>query len=285
MKSDPREIAVITGAGSGTGRALAIEAARRGAGVAILDNDAKTLEETAATITAMGREVHAECLDVADAQRVAAFAQEVLDRFGQVDLLVNNAGVAVAGEVLQIPLEAWHWVMNVNLWGAIHTIHAFLPAMIAQGRGRIVNVASVNGLLGVAALVPYTVTKYGLVGLSESLRSELSPLGIQVNVVCPGLMATNLARNVRFFSDRIPWDPAAVAPLMQRYGMPPEKVARRIFRGIERNRPIITLGYDITLLYWLKRTFPRLFDLGTRFVGKRIATIFTKIRDLGRRHA
>jgi NAD(P)-dependent dehydrogenase (short-subunit alcohol dehydrogenase family) len=187
------ERAVVTGAGSGLGRALCVELAARGARVLASDID----EDAArATAEACRSAAWMRC-DVSKLAEVEALAEAAEEKLGGVDLIVNNAGVAVAGRVGEIPIADWHWLMGVNLWGVIHGCHVFVPRLRRQRRGHILNVASVAGLIHLPPLAAYNVSKAGVVALSETLRFELHREGIGVTVLCPTFFASNIGVSAR----------------------------------------------------------------------------------------
>jgi NAD(P)-dependent dehydrogenase (short-subunit alcohol dehydrogenase family) len=179
-------VAVVTGGGSGIGRALALALGREGAHVVIADLDEAGMAETCRAVAARGREALALRTDVADLASVRALADRAFDKFGAVHVLCNNAGVAVHGGLEAASHADWQWVIGVNLWGVIHGLLAFLPRMIAQQQGgHVVNTASMAGLIASQGLGVYNTTKYAVVGLSETLAKDLRPHGLGVSVLCP----------------------------------------------------------------------------------------------------
>lgn len=189
---------VVTGAGSGLGKALALLLAGRGARLLVTDLQAETAEATAAEARGRGaREAAARGCDVARIADVEALAADARERWGGVDLVINNAGVGVGGDVGETPLSDWQLAMNVNLWGVIHGCHVFAPLLRKQRSGHILNVASMAGLVYTAHMAPYNVTKAGVVALSETLHAELASSGVGVTVLCPGFFETNILRNAR----------------------------------------------------------------------------------------
>lgn len=186
---------LVTGAGSGLGLALARRYAAAGYAVCCAD----LREDRAhAAVAALGGAPHwAAGCDVGNDASMEALRDAVLARWGGLDELVNNAGVASGGSLLDAPMEEWHWMLNLNLLGVVRGCRLFAPAMAAAGRGRIVNVASFAGLAGAPGLMTYSVAKAGVVALSESLRAELHARGVSVSVVCPSFFRTNLTENFR----------------------------------------------------------------------------------------
>ncbi len=190
--------ALVTGAGSGIGRASALAFARRGANLAICDVNEASLAATEAEARKLGVSVVARRVDVANADEMQAFAGAVHAEVEAVDVLMNNAGVGLGGGVLETSLEDWHWIVGINLFGVVHGIHHFVPAMVRRGRGgHVVNVASMAGYVAGSILPAYSTTKFAVIGLSESLREELAPHRIGVTAVCPGIINTGIVQASR----------------------------------------------------------------------------------------
>jgi NAD(P)-dependent dehydrogenase (short-subunit alcohol dehydrogenase family) len=193
-------VAVVTGAASGVGRALALEAAGRGMRIVLGDVDGAELEETRRLVIGRGARVVARVTDVSNESEVVALAELAEREFGGTQLLFNNAGVLVGGCVWERTLEDWRWVLGVNLFGVIHGVRVFVPRMLAAGEpAHVVNTASVGGLLGGPFLSPYIVSKHAVVALSEALRDELAAQDarIGVSVLCPGALRTGIWRSER----------------------------------------------------------------------------------------
>jgi len=198
IKDFGNKVVVVTGAASGIGREIALAFARRGARLAVVDIDETRLEGVKDELEGMGDEVFAYAADVSRSEDMEALCDNVYGELGRVDVLCNNAGVSVGGKFEDIGLENLQWIMGVNLWGVIHGCHFFYPRMIEQGGGgHIVNVASGLGLMPAPGSIPYVTTKYGVVGLSETLRAEASLNGIGVSVICPGFILTGIFRDSR----------------------------------------------------------------------------------------
>lgn len=193
------KVAVITGGAGGIGMAMAKRFAAEGMAIVLADIEAGSLESASAELAAAGAEVIGVVTDVTDADSVAALAAATYARYGAAHVLCNNAGVGPAGTVLDMPLEDFHWIIDVNLYGVLHGIKAFLPAMIDQGEGHIVNTASVAGLLTQPAMSAYNVSKHGVVVLSESLFYELQMMEVPVgvSVVCPAWVPTRIVESER----------------------------------------------------------------------------------------
>lgn len=237
-------VALVTGAASGIGRALAEELALAGAVVIASDLDACGVRAVAEPI---GAESHR--LDVADAEAFQALVDGVVARHGRLDLLFNNAGIGLAGEVRDTTLADWRRQIDVNLGGVVHGVAAAYPVMLRQGAGQIVNVASGAGLLPRPGMTAYAAAKHAVVGLSTSLRAEAASLGVRVNVVCPGYVGTSILKNstYRALDGQAMQDQIAKLPVRP---LSAEACARRILRGARRNRAIITTN-ALTRLEWL----------------------------------
>jgi NAD(P)-dependent dehydrogenase (short-subunit alcohol dehydrogenase family) len=198
VKSFDGKVAVVTGGGSGIGRALALGLARERARVVVADIGEADAAETARQVEALGAEALPVRTDVSDRQQVAALADRVFARYGATHVLCNNAGVVVHGGLETATWEDWQWVVGVNLWGVVHGLLAFLPRMIASGEGgHVVNTASMAGLIASQGLGVYNTTKYAVVGLSETLAKDLRPHGIGVTVICPMGVATRIRQAAR----------------------------------------------------------------------------------------
>jgi NAD(P)-dependent dehydrogenase (short-subunit alcohol dehydrogenase family) len=189
------KVAVVTGAGSGIGFALATALAAEGMKVAIADVEEPALAEAEAELREGGAEVLAVRTDVSDAGQVEALASATFERFGTAHVVCNNAGVGGGGQLWELTLADWQWVLGVNLWGVIHGIRAFVPRLVEQGEGHVVNTASMAGLVSAPMMGPYSVSKYGVVSLSETLAAELELAGseVGVSVLCPGWVNTRIA--------------------------------------------------------------------------------------------
>lgn len=258
--------ALITGAASGIGRATALAFARAGADLWLCDINGPGLDPVADSARALGRKVHTSVTDVSSKEAMKTLADEVHATLPALDVLVNNAGFAVGGLFVDTPLEAWEKQIAVNLWGPIYGCHFFVPRMIERGRGgHIFNIASAAGLFGTAGLSAYTVTKFALVGLSESMNIELHRHNIGVTAICPGVIQTNIANATQmhgpFADDRLR---QSVTDFFMSRSQPPERVAERIV-GALQSRPVIApITKEAWALYTLKRISPELASLVAR---------------------
>lgn len=233
-------IAVITGGASGIGRAIATALVLRGDSVVVADLDKERAESVATRLSERGK-AEAAALDVTDAEQVAALYQDIAERHGRLDLVFNNAGIAVGGRTDELTLDHWNKTLDVNLRGVIHGVHAAYPILLKQGHGHIVNTASLAGLVPAPLMLPYTTTKHAVVGLSLALRAEAAAAGVRVSVVCPGFVDTPLLDNA---NPDLPATEAGThareaALKVQRRLYTPEALARDVLRGVEKNQALI----------------------------------------------
>ena len=256
MPLPERPRAVVTGAGGGLGRALCLELARRRGRVLAADIDLDAAEITAGAVRDAGGEAHAVACDVAQAAQVEALTAHADEHFGGTDLIVNNAGVAAAGAMADIPLADWEWVVGINLWGVIHGCRAFIPKFRAQGHGAILNVASAAGLVSAPEMSPYNVTKAAVVALSETLCGELRPAGIGVTVLCPTFFQTNIMQATRTA------DPArrhVAEKMMARAKVQAPEVARAALASVDARQLYCLPHADGAWVWRLKRLAPERF--------------------------
>ena len=258
MKDFNGRVAAITGAGSGIGRALAEELARRGAHLALSDIDEIGLAETVARCEGSAVKVTSQRLDVADRDAVYAWAEQVVDEHGSVNLIFNNAGVALASTIESMAYEDFEWLMNINFWGVVYGTKAFLPHLKASGEGHIVNLSSVFGLLSIPSQSAYNAAKFGVRGFTDALRIELEidPCGVSSTTVHPGGIKTNIARNARMDSSV---GPLAGSTDEARSGFDkvamtsPEKAAKQIIAAVEADKRRALIGPDAKVLDLLSR--------------------------------
>jgi NAD(P)-dependent dehydrogenase (short-subunit alcohol dehydrogenase family) len=263
-------VAAVTGAASGIGRALANELARQGCELALSDVDAAGLEQTRAALSAAGTKVSAARVDVADREAVFEWADEVAAQHGRVNLIANNAGVALGATIRNMTLDELDWLMGINFFGVVHGTKAFLPHLTRAGAGHIVNISSLFGLIGFPGQGAYNAAKFAVRGFSECLAMELaiekSPIG--VTCVHPGGIRTAIARNARIGANE-PNDRTReeIAEGFERIARTsPERAAEVIVAGVRRGKRRVIVGPDAHALSLLQRLLPvryqRLVELG-----------------------
>jgi len=258
MESFDGKVAAITGAGSGIGRALAGRLAGAGAHLALSDIDDSGLEETARRCLAAGAKVTTRHVDVADRAAVEAWASQVMAEHGTVDLVINNAGVAVAATVQAMSYQDMEWLMGINFWGVVYGTKAFLPHLQATGGGHIVNVSSVFGLISVPSQSAYNAAKFAVRGFTDALRMELAiePCGVSCTTVHPGGIKTNIARNARVDSGlaaQVGGDQAARRGFDKLAITTPERAADQILAAVRRDRRRVLVGPDAKVIDLLSR--------------------------------
>jgi NADP-dependent 3-hydroxy acid dehydrogenase YdfG len=256
MKTLADKVVVITGAASGIGRALAVDVATRGALVAVSDLEEAGLAETADLAKAAGaREVRADRLDVADRAAFSSYADAIAEHFGRVDVVVNNAGVALVGDVEDLEYADMDWIMRINFWGVVHGSKEFLPHLVASGDGHLVNMSSLFGLISIPGQSMYNAAKHAVRGFSEALREEILMAGhpVAVTVVHPGGIKTAIVRNARTSARE---DHPRIARLFdtRMARMEPEEAARIIVeKGILGGKARLLVGRDAHLLHQFAR--------------------------------
>lgn len=251
LPSRPR--VVVTGAGSGLGRALCLHLASRDARVVVSDVNVASAEETVKLMKG-GEGIVLPC-DVSKPEQVELLADEAYRRLGGVDLLVNNAGVAVAGEIGEVPLADWEWIVSINLWGVIYGCHYFAPRMRKEKSGHILNVASAAGLLSGPMMAPYNVTKAGVVALSETLRADLGNDRVGVSVLCPTFFQTNIANASRGATHLKP----VIQELLASGKLSAGDVAKLAVDACDRNELYIAPHLDGRWMWRMKRLAPESF--------------------------
>jgi len=256
MRFDGRT-AVITGAAGGIGRAIAVSLARRGCNLALADIDEIGLAHTAELVRGNGLNVSQHRLDVSDRAEVAEFPDIVVNEHGGVDVLVNNAGVAVGGTFEQVADEDFEWLFEINFWGVVRMTRAFLPLLRASEDACVVNLSSVYGIIAPPEQVAYSASKFAVRGFSEALRHELESSGIGVSVVHPGGVATSIAEKARVpvgvSEEEIARRHARYRKLLR---LPPEIAGETIVRGIERRQRRILVGSDAKTIAIITRLLP-----------------------------
>ena len=258
-------VVVVTGAAGGIGRATARAFAARGADLALADIDRDGVAAVEEELRGGGRRVLARRVDVSRAPDVEAFANEVYGLLGRVDVLVNNAGIAINGFVEDMELDDWRRIFAVNVWGVIHGCHFFYPRMARQGGGgHIVNVASMAALGPLPASAAYGASKSAVLGLSESLRIEAARRGVFVTTVCPGVVATGIGRTLKMVTGargRSAEDTRrAIDALMQKHGVRPEHVAEAIVKAVETRARLVPVGREAHAIDALRRLHRGAYD-------------------------
>jgi short-subunit dehydrogenase len=262
--------AVVTGAGSGIGRAFALELAKRGGRVVCSDVRLETAQATAQLITAAGGQALALACDVSQLAEVENLAAKSEQWLGcPVDLVVNNAGVGIGGKpVGEFPIADWQWAVGVNMWGVIHGCHVFAPKLRAQGRGGIVNVCSAASFAAAPMMGPYNVTKAAVLALSETLKAELASSGVHVTALCPTWVKTNIVQD-----GRIPGGTSKMAQRMMEWmGHSPESVAELTLNSLDRNRLYVLPQLDARVVWRLKRYAPVSYNRGAGLIARFMAS-------------
>jgi NAD(P)-dependent dehydrogenase (short-subunit alcohol dehydrogenase family) len=281
MKSLDGKVVVITGAGSGIGRELALQAADEGAILALSDWDEVGLVETSRLVQTRasalrGREVRIDKLDVRDRQAMREYAATLRRELGRVNVIVNNAGVALHGDFEEVSYEDFEWVMDVDFWGVVQGTKEFLPHLIESGDGHIVNISSLFGLISMPGQTAYNAAKYGVRGFTEALRQELILAGHPVNVTCvhPGGIKTAIARNARATASH---DQAEVAKHFdgKLARMTPERAAEIIWDAVHADKARIVVGADAKVIDWFARIvgarYQRVFAVAARRLAPKSA--------------
>ncbi len=271
MKDFKNKVAAITGAGSGIGRALAINLAQQGCHLALSDVSAKGLEETAQMLQGYGVKVTTDILDVSDREAVYAWADKTAREHGKVNMIFNNAGVALSGTVGALSLEDYQWIMDINFNGVLYGTKAFLPHLEAAGEGHIINTSSIFGLASQPLMSGYNASKFAVRGLTESLRQdlEISRSPVSCSCVHPGGIKTNIAKSARMDDSCAQVtgtsEEEATKEFEKLFITTPDKAAKTILNGVRKNSRRILIGPDA-----------RMFDLLVRMLPATYQWIFTK---------
>lgn len=279
MSSVSGKVAAVTGAGSGIGRALALELARRGARLAVSDVDEAGLAETVELVKQSSAEVLSQALDVTDRDAVTAWAADVVEHYGVAHQVYNNAGIAFSRSVLDSDWADYERVLGVNLFGVIHGTKAFLPHLLASGDGHVVNVSSLNGYLAQDAASHYCTSKFAVRGFTESLRIEMatSRSPVRVTVVHPGGVRTRIADNALAGAERLGL-PVTDEDRRRRdfynaklLRMDPAQAARTVVDGVEAGRPRVLVGRDAKAVDLLVRLLPASYPRLSVLLDRRLS--------------
>ena len=249
--------AVVTGAGSGIGRAVSLELARRGAHLALVDVNAAGLAQTEAAASALGARTSTHRTDVSDREAVADLPEAVRAAHGGAAVVVNNAGVALGGTFEETSEADFDWLLSINLFGVVRMTRAFLPMLRDAGEAQLVNVSSLYGLIAPAGQTAYSASKFGVRGFSEALRKELEGSGVGVTTIHPGGVATNIARSARMSQSMTPEVIAAGRAAADRFlRLPPERAAQIIVDGLVTRKARVIVGGDAKLFALIERIAP-----------------------------
>ncbi|MDX2304831.1 MAG: SDR family oxidoreductase [Microscillaceae bacterium] len=258
MKIIKDKVAVITGAASGIGRSLAQQLAAQGAKVMMADWNAEGLAENQKLIESQGGQTAIFRLDVSKREEVEALFQKTLDHFGQADILINNAGVAIANQTTlrQVTWEQYEWIVGINFWGVVYGTKTFLPYFLQRPEAHIVNISSVFGLMGVATNGPYCSTKFAVRGFTETLVQEL--WGTQVGITCvhPGGIKTNIVKHAAGFEEDKKDQEKAIRDFEAAARTTPDQAATLIIHAIQKNKRRLLIGGDAYFIDWIVRLFP-----------------------------
>ncbi|MDX1804307.1 MAG: SDR family NAD(P)-dependent oxidoreductase [Alcanivorax sp.] len=279
MKSFKDKVAVITGAGSGIGRALAQELAADGARLALSDINEAGLKETAEGLGLGEDRLMTKVLDVADRQAFYDFADDVVNHFGQANLIFNNAGVALGATVEDMNYDDFEWLMNINFWGVVYGTKAFLPYLKQAGEGHIINISSIFGLVGIPTQSAYNAAKFAVRGFTESLRIELEMENSPVSCtsVHPGGIKTNIAKAARMTDsvERITGadKEKSIQDFEKMFRTTPTEAARTILKGVRGNKRRVLIGSDAVAVDTMQRLLPtsyqKLVAMGQKYMSKK----------------
>jgi short-subunit dehydrogenase len=251
------KVVVITGAGSGIGRELALQLGVTGANLALSDINREGLDQTIALLASRtGSTVRGYTLDVASREAVFAHAEDVKRDFGAVHYVINNAGATIFGTVAHTSIEEYEWQLGVNMWGVLYGTKAFLPLMLEQKEGCIVNISSVFGLLGFPTQSAYNISKFAVRGLTEALWSELDGTGVRAVCVHPGGIKTSIEKSGRSCAAATEEDRQFSAKSEKLLITPPADCAADILRGLLKGKRRIITGHKSSTMFWMARLFP-----------------------------
>lgn len=261
-----RSAAVVTGAGSGIGRAFALELARRGGKVVCADINRSTADETVQQIHHQGGQALAVQCDVAELQQVQALAEQAECWLCEpVSIVINNAGVGVGGRPIgEIPIEDWHYAVAINMWGVVHGCHVFVPKLKAQGRGAVINVCSAASFAAAAQMAPYNLTKAAVLALTETLSAELAGSGVSATALCPTFVKTHIVSGERISTTSAQW----AQQLMDWTGVSPESVAIRTLDAMDKGQLYVLPQRDARMIWRMKRWAPVSYGKGAGWLAR-----------------
>ncbi len=266
LKPSKQSKAVVTGAGSGIGRAFALELSRRGGQVVCADINLTSARETIALIEASGGKAWAAKCDVGQLAQVQALAATAEKHFGSPPtLIINNAGIGIGGKAIgEVTMEDWKFTMDVNLWGVIHGCHVFAPKLRSLGRGGIINVASTASFAAAPTMGPYNVTKAAVLALTETLSAEMAGTGIHVTTLCPTFVKTNIVKDGRIEGGHADF----AAKLIARTGSSPEGVVKKTLDALDRNQLYVLPQIEARMIWRAKRLTPALYTRGAGLLNR-----------------
>lgn len=261
MKTFKDRVAVVTGAGSGIGRCLAIQLAERGCILALADRDMEGLKATAEAVSECGVNYSLHELDVSDREAMEAFADDVVSTHDGVHLLFNNAGVTLIDHIDTMDYESFEWVMNINFWGVVYGTKAFLPHLKKSDEAHIANISSLFGLQAMPTQGAYNASKFAVRGFTEALKMELVGTNVGVSSVHPGGVKTSIVRNARIAEENMALTKKDYESFFSRAAKTtPEKAASVILRGVEKNQRRILVGWDAKIMDFIVRLFPSSYE-------------------------
>ncbi len=264
--------AVVTGAGSGIGRALALALAERGCDVAVTDIRQERLDRVVEELRLRGARAQGWRVDHADLEETRRFADAFHSGWEGADILCSNAGVGLGARFLETTMEDWEWVLGVNLWGCIYTLHCFIPRMVERGGGSVLITCSDAGLFSIPGMAAYQTSKFGVMGLGETLRVELYEQGIRVSMLCPGIINTNIIEDgrIRLYTRKGSDSRETMRRFYREKGVDPSVVAEAGLRALEKDRGIVIVPWSHAgPQYLLKRISPAAYHGLIRFLWKR----------------
>ena len=277
MRDFKGKVVVVTGAGSGIGRALAQNFCELGSTTVLTDIDADRLAKVEEDLQKRGGKVSVHKVDAGSEKAMKKFAKTALEEHGHVDVVINNAAIGIGGELVKTTLQDFRRLMDVNFWGVVYGVNFFAPQMIEQGSGHIVNIASINGIVPFPFNGPYNTSKFAVMGYTKTLRMELDPKGVGVTVVCPGLIRTNIVKDRQHgaeSNETMEHLANIFEKRMEEKGADPMTLAVAIQGAIEKNQGVLLYPFDSVFLRWFAAHFPQRYeDLSLRMMEGKGETI------------